>query len=171
MIIRTLERLDTNYPTSQERVALEKYLATFKARRAAHDELRPKVMAIAEAVVAKMRVLYTQFAQRRQHGFEKGVRDIALLTSMASNAMILGEHDTLDEMFTIWYRTILKGVHMSPQFMRDTFQFWLSELQSALSPEAYALLRPHVEHLATYLADLPVPARDETGDRRLLPVS
>ncbi len=171
MLSRIVLRYRTPYPTAQERLEIEGYLATTKARRAAHDEVRQVVVAAIDQVIARMRAAYPQFAKFHGNGFEKGHRDLVLLTNMATNAMFLGEHDTLDEMFTEWYRTVLKAVHISPQFMKDTFTVWLEELKNFLSEEAFSLLRPHAEHLANYLAQIPVPAKDETGERRPLPQS
>ena len=170
MISRLIGRLDNAYPTAEERAAVEHYLATADTRRAALDEVRGAAGPVADAVIAGMRTHYPQFGRHRSAGFEKGRRDIVLLTYMAGNAMFLGEHDTLDDMFTHWYKTILKGVHMSPQFMRDTFAFWQVHLKAHLSAAAWGLLRPHTEHLAAVLSDLPVPARDETGYRQAVPV-
>jgi hypothetical protein len=169
MIARTVLRYRTPYPTAEERAEMENYLATAKARRAALDEVRRAVVPIIDKVIARMRAVYTQFAKFHPQGFEKGHRDLVLLTNMCANAMFLGEHDTLDDMFTEWYRTILKAVHISPQFMTDTFAAWLDELRAGLSDEAFALMRPHAEHLAAYLSQIPVPARDETGERRPTP--
>jgi hypothetical protein len=160
-------RLDNAYPSAQDRADIEAYLATAKARRAALGEVRRVAQTVCEEVIAQQRVLYPQFGRHRSAGFEKGLRDMILLTQMAANAMFLGEHDSLDDQFTVWFRTILKAVHVSPQFMRDTFRFWHQSLEKHLSPEAYALLRPHAEHLSETLSDLPVPARDETGPRQM----
>jgi Phycobilisome protein len=166
MLARIPLRYTSAYPTAAEREEIEGYLATVKARRAAHAEVRRVVQGVAEDVVDRMKQVYPQFARHRSAGFDKGKRDILLLTNMAANAMFLGDHDTLDDMFTHWYRTMIKGVHLPPQFMKDTFRFWLLSLEANLSAEAYSLLRPHAEHLADTLADVPVPARDEVGERR-----
>jgi hypothetical protein len=137
-----------------------------RARRAALEELRRAAVPVVDRVIARMRAAYPQFAKFHPQGFEKGHRDLVLLTNMCANATFLGEHDTLDETFTEWYRTVLKSVHVSPQFMADAFAAWLEELEAALSAEAFAVTRPHAEHLAHYLTQIPVPAKDETGERR-----
>jgi hypothetical protein len=166
MLSQIVLRYKTAYPTAEERVAVENYLATAKARRAALEEVRRAVVRIIDKVIVRMRAAYPQFAKFHGQGFEKGHRDLVLLTNMAANAMFLGEHETLDDMFTEWYRTVLKAVHISPQFMKDTFAAWLDELRAGLTDESFALLRPHAEHLSAYLSQIPVPARDETGERR-----
>lgn len=166
MLTTVLNRLDAAYPTAEDRSRIENYLATVEGRRAALDEIRRQAGPVADQVIAGVRTRYTQFARHRPLGFEKGHRDMVLLTYMAGNAMFLGEHETLDDMFTHWYKTILKAAHMSPQFMQDTFQLWHDSLKGQLSPAAWSLVRPHAEHLAELLSDLPVPARDETGERR-----
>jgi hypothetical protein len=166
MLTTVLNRLDAAYPSAEDRSRIENYLATVDGRRAALDEIRRQAGPVADKVMAGMRSRYPQFARHRPLGFEKGHRDMVLLTYMAGNAMFLGEHETLDDMFTHWYKTIIKAAHMSPQFMQDTFQLWHEHLRGLLSPAAWNLVRPHAEHLAELLTDLPVPARDETGERR-----
>ena len=109
--------------------------------------------------------MYPQFQRYHAQGFDKGVRDIELVTCMTANAMFLGEHETLDDMFTQWYWSILKALHISPQFMRDTFQQWRAALKAHLSEEAFLLMRPYAEHMSEKLSDLPVPVRDESGPR------
>jgi hypothetical protein len=168
MIANVLYRQRTPYPNAKDRSEIENYLATTKARRTSLDEVRRVTVPAIDKVIARMRAAYPQFARFHNQGFEKGHRDLVLLTNMAANAMFLGEHATLDDMFTEWYRTILKSVHVSPQFLKDTFTCWKQELEATLSDEAYALMRPHVEHLSSYLANIPVPVRDEIGERKPL---
>ncbi len=171
MLSRTLLRSKTAYLTAAERTEIENYLATAKARRAALDDIRKVTLPAIDKVIARMRSGYPHFAKYHAQGFEKGHRDLVLLTNMAANAMFLGEHETLDEMFTEWYRTVLKAVHVSPQFMQDTFTCWLEELKNHLPDESFGLLKPHAEHLSEYLSQIPVPAKDETGERRPIPAT
>lgn len=169
MIARRALSYRTNYPTANDRAEIENYIATAKARRAALEEVRRVVVPTIDAVIARMRAAYPEFARFHAAGFEKGHRDLVLVTNMAANSMFLGEHQTYDEMFAEWYRKILKAVHISPQFLRDTFTAWIEELDLALSAETFALLKPHAQHLADYLTQVPVPAKDETGRRLALP--
>lgn len=169
MISRIIFRLDNAYPTADDRSAIENYLATAETRRAALEEVRQAATVVPEKVVAGLRLRYPQFARLRSTGFDKVQRDMGMLTNMAGNAMFLGEHETLDHEFTIWFQTILKGAHVSPQFMRDGFQLWHENLRANMSPTAWGLLRPHAEHIAEVLSNLPIPARDETGERKATP--
>jgi hypothetical protein len=168
VISRTLLRYDHRYPTAKERADLTGYLATARARRSALEEVRRSAVKVADDVIADVRRMYPQFGKIRPQGFDKGHRDVVLLTHMAANAMFLGETDTLDDMFTVWYRSILKAVHVSPQFLADTFDRWRASLGRNLSPDTFALLRSYTDHLAAALTDVPVPAADEVGDRRPL---
>jgi hypothetical protein len=169
MLARLVLEYRTPYPTPDERQQIENYLATVKVRRAALEEIRRVVTTVIDRVIQRMREAYPEFAKYHGHGFEKGHRDLVLLTNMTANAMFIGEYQTLDEMFTEWYRTILKAGHLSPFFVRDTFAVWREELQAALSDESYALLRPFAEHVSEYLTRIPVPPRDETGRRLPIP--
>jgi cyclopropane fatty-acyl-phospholipid synthase-like methyltransferase len=169
MLARLTLEYRTPYPTSDDRQQIENYLATVRARRNAFEEIRRVVVAVIDRLIERMRQAYPEFARYHGHGFEKGHRDLVLLTQMAANAMFLGEYQTLDEMFTEWYRTIIKASHLSPTFVRDTLAVWREELQAALSDEAYALLRPVADHLAEYLTRIPVPPKDETGKRLPVP--
>ena len=168
MVSRTLLRMDNRYPTAKERADLQTYLATARARRSALEEVRRAAGPAVEEMMAGIRRMYPQFGQHRPHGFDKGHRDMVLLTHMAANAMFLGETDTLDDQFTHWYKTMLKGVHLTPQFLADTFGLWQDSLERKLSADTFALIRPVVEHLTAALTDLPVPAGDEVGERRPL---
>ncbi|CAN5350923.1 allophycocyanin subunit alpha [soil metagenome] len=169
MITNIAFKAKSSYLNSRDRSDIENYLATTKARRAALDEVRRLTTPAVDKLINRMRAAYPQFTKFHNQAFEKGHRDMVLLTQMTANAMFLGEHDTLQDMFAEWYRTILKSVHMSPQFMNDTFTTWQEELQSTLSDESWSLMRPHVEYLSKYLTNVPVPARDETGERKPLP--
>lgn len=166
MLTIVLNRLDAAYPSAEDRSRIEHYLATVDGRRAALDEIRRNADPVSDKVMAGIRARYPQFARYRPTGYDKGRRDMSILTYMVGNAMFLGEDESLDDMFTHWYKTILKAAHMSPQFMRDTFQLWQEAMRSLLSPAAWSLVRPHAEHLSDLVSDLPVPARDETGERR-----
>lgn len=166
MISRVIYRLDNAYPSPEDRTAIEEYLATAEARRAALEEIRPLANIVPEKVVAGLRARYPQFARLRSTGFDKVQRDLGMITNMTANAMFLGEHETMDHEFTVWFQTILKGAHVSPQFMRDGMQLWQELIRSSISAGAWGLFRPHAEHVTEVLTNLPVPARDETGERK-----
>lgn len=168
MISRTLLRMDSRYPTPKERADLTGYLATARARRSALEEVRRSAVKVVDDLMADVRRMYPQFGKIRPQGFDKGHRDMVLVTHMAANAMFLGETDTMDDMFTHWYRSILKSVHVSPQFLADSFGRWRASLERNLSPDTFALLRPYADHLSAVLTDVPVPAADEVGERRPL---
>lgn len=169
MICKLILQSKAPYLTAQERAEIESYLSTVKARRAALEEVRRNVGKIVERTVARIRTMYPQMARFHQNGYEKTQRDLGMITNLTANAMFLGEHETLDEMFTEWFRTIMKAVHLTPQLLKDSYGFWIDEMKAALSEECFALMRPHAEHVADYLTRIPVPARDEVGER--VPVS
>jgi len=169
MLARLVLSYKTPYPTASERAEIENYLATVKARRTALDEVRRVAVRVIDNVIARMRVAYPQFAKFHAYGYEKTHRDLGLITSLTANAMFLGEYETLDEMFTEWFRTIMKSVHISPQCLKDVYTAWIEELQANLSEDSFALLRPFAEHMRDYLIQVPVPAKDETGERRPMP--
>lgn len=165
MINRILPGIDHRYLAFRERAEIESYLLTVRQRRLALAELRGRTSVIADVVVSELKRRYPEFTRNRPQGFEKGRRDIALLTAFAGNAMFLGETESMDEQFTHWYRSILRSVHLSPGFMGDTFDAWLAGLRNELSDEAFILLMPAVKHLVGILSDLPAPVRNEDGQR------
>jgi Phycobilisome protein len=168
MISNMLYKQKSPYLTSKDRGEIENFIATTKARRSAFDEVKKATVPAIDKVISRMRAAYPQFAKYHVQGFEKGHRDMVLMTNMAANAMMLGEHATMDDQITEWYRTILKSVHVSPQFLKDTYTAWQEELGATLSGESWSLLRPMVEHLTNYLVNIPVPVRDEIGERKPL---
>lgn len=165
MIFRTILQSRTPYLTAQERSDIDKYLADVKGRRSALEELRRNAGRIVDRSVTRIRAMYPMMGRFHNNGYEKTKRDMGLVTNLTTNAMFLGEHETLDEMFTEWFRTILKSVHLSPQLIADSYAIWIEEIRDAVSEETFALIRPHAEHVAAYLAQIPVPARDEVGER------
>jgi len=167
MISSCLHKIDNRYLKAKERSDLLAYVATARARRTALEEVRKKTGAAIDSMMGEIRKLYPQFMQYRPHGFDKGHRDMVLLTSMTANAMFLGETDTIDEQFTFWYRSILKAVHLTPQFLTDTFELWAAALKRQLSLDTYEMLEPFVQHMIEKLTDIPAPAKDEVGERRL----
>lgn len=171
MISRIIYRLDNAYPSAEDKSAIEEYLATVDVRRAALEEIRPLATVVPEKVVAGLRARYPQFARMRTTGFDKIQRDLGMITNMTANAMLLGEHDTMDHEFTIWFQTIMKGVHVSPQFMLDGMLLWQDLIRNSISAGAWSLFRPHAEHVTEVLTSLPVPARDEIGERKAIVAS
>jgi len=169
MIARFAVEYRSPYPSATDRSAILNYLSTIQARREALEEVRRVCTPVIDRTVERMRAAYPEFGKYHGYGYEKVHRDLTLTTNLATNAMYLGEYDTLDEMFTEWYRTILKASHASPFCVRDTFALWQEELREALSPQAFSLLRPFTEHVAVYLCRIPVPPKDETGRRVKIP--
>ncbi|MEZ6140606.1 MAG: hypothetical protein R3B84_08550 [Zavarzinella sp.] len=165
MILPLIQKLDNRWPTQKEKADLQAYLSTTKSRRAALDEIVANADTVADSVVREIRAMYPQFSKFHGSGYEKGKRDVALLTNITANCMFLGESETIDHQFTIWYRTILKSVHVTPQFMADTLHSWQRHLDTALSSEAYSLMKPYIHHFIDLLTDFAVPARPEVGDR------
>ncbi|QVL33761.1 hypothetical protein KIH39_07595 [Telmatocola sphagniphila] len=165
MLLSVMTKLDGRYLKSRERADLKAYIGTIRNRRTAYDEIRRKALPVAEGVIAEQRKRYPDFAKIRPQGFEKGTRDIHSLTNIAANMMLQEATEFYDSMFTEWYRTILKAVHMSPQFLQDTFKSWQVQLEVNLTADTHALLRPYVQHLTDFLLNVPVPVKDETGRR------
>jgi Phycobilisome protein len=165
MILNLMTRLDGRYLKSTERNEIKAFLVTLRPRRAAYDEIRQKIPKIVDGLIVEMRKAYPEFAKIRPQGFEKGARDMGTLTRFAANMMMFESNDYYDHMFTEWYRTILKSVHMSPQFLHDTFRIWHAEMEKHLTGDTCSKLRPYTQHLSTYLTEIPVPIKDETGRR------
>jgi hypothetical protein len=165
MILATMTRLDSRYLNAKERTGIKAYLASMRARRTAYDEIRGATPKIVDALIVEMRKAYPQFVKIRPKGFEKGTRDMGLLTQIAANMMLFEDTEFYDHMFTEWFRTILKAVHVSPQFLLDTFKYWHQQMEKNLTPDCYSMVRPYTQHISDYLTNIPVPVKDETGRR------
>ena len=166
MIADLLLRLPNRYPTAAERTRATDYLATVPARLAAFEELRVTQKAVIAEVIAEYAKLYPRFNQYHPAAWDKATRDMEHYVVFCANAVVLGETDALDNSWLHWFRTILKAVHMTPQFMHDAFRLWDAASKRQLSPATYALMKPVLDHMAKRLCDLPEPARAEVGDRR-----
>jgi hypothetical protein len=165
MFLRLLPNLDLRYPSPQEKAELQAYVATLKRRRSALEEVRKIADTVAVEVTDEMHRRYPRVKAYHPHNIEKSKRDVGLLSNIAANCMFLGETDTYDDQFLVWYRTILKSVHLTPGFLRELFEVWEQRLAKHLTEEAWALLRPAAHHMATYLAQIPEPAVPEVGER------
>jgi len=165
MISRTLLRMDNRYPKAKERSDLLTYVSSAGGRRIALEEVRRKTGVAIDEVMSEVRKMYPQFGQYRPRGFDKGHSDMCLLTAMTANAMFLGETDTVDDQFVYWYQSILKSVHLSPQFLADSFRLWKEALRRHLTSDSFKLMEPFVQHMIAVLSDIPDPAKDEVGER------
>lgn len=165
MLKSMIIQMDDRYPSAQERQELLNYLSTARKRRNAVEEIRKISGSVAEDVVVGMRKLYPDLEKFKKYAFDKIQRDVQLLTHLTAHSMFLGESDTIDDQFLIWFYTIFRAAKFTPLFVEDAMRIWLSSLQKRLTPDAFALYKPFAEHVAEVLTQIPDPALPMVGAR------
>lgn len=158
--------LDNRYLTRQERDDILGYAQSSKSRLDVFDELKRHARAVSEEMVEEMKKLYPNFQKYRTYGWEKAARDVELTILLAANALLLGDKNSLNERFLIWFRSILKSQHFTPQFVEDTYRIVEQRMMEKLSAAASEMARPFLNHLTKFLSDIPEPATPEVGDRQ-----
>jgi hypothetical protein len=166
MIAMQLRKAIDRYPTSDEIAKMSTYVSEVPDRAAALEELRKHKSAIVDEVCAAYEKLYPRFKQFHPHAWDKFRRDYEMMLCLCGNAMFVGETDTLREMWTRWFQTILKSLHFTPTFVRDLFVLWEKSMKRLLTPRSYELMLPAFEHIRDTLCDIPEPVRPEVGERR-----
>jgi hypothetical protein len=158
-------QMDERYPSAQERQELLNYLSTARKRRNAVEEIRKVSGFVADDVVKGMRQLYPDLEKYKKFAFDKIQRDVQLLTHLTAHSMFLGESETIDDQFLIWFYTIFRAAKFTPLFVADALRIWLDGLEKRLSPDAFALYRPFAEHVVDVLTQIPDPAVPMVGPR------
>lgn len=164
MLKRLILQMDERYPTATERREVLNYLSTARKRRKAIEELRKVSDSVADDVIAGMRRIYPELEKYKKYGFDKGRRDVQLLTHLTAHSMLLGEADTIDEQFLIWYYTIIRASKVTPLFMAETMRLWRDSLASRLTPDSFDLFKPFADHVSRVLTQLPDPAIPMVGE-------
>lgn len=165
MLRRMIAQMDERYPFAQERQELLNYLVTARRRRNAVEEIRKISGAVAEDVVKGMRKLYPDLEKYKKFAFDKIQRDVQLLTHLTAHSMFLGESETIDDQFLIWFYTLFRAAKFTPLFIADAMRVWINSLEKRLTPDAFALYRPFAEHVAEVLTHVPDPAVPMVGPR------
>jgi hypothetical protein len=153
------------YPSAGERAAVTGFLQTVPEREAAYEEMRANQKPMIEEVMDAHARFYPQFTKLQPQGRDKGKRDMELCVAFCANAMLFDDQRWLDNAWLVWYASILKAVHVTPQFMRDAFRLLDEAMKRRLSDGAYALHKPYFDHIAGKLCDIPEPTRQEVGER------
>ncbi len=166
MIHTLLRKCIDRYPTKTEISQVEEYVATVPKRIAALQELKAAQDKIIQDMFAEYQKLYPKFHTFRPYAWAKAMRDVGMTMALCANAMFIGETDILDETWTIWFRSIMKSVHMTPQFLRDNYALMDKHMRRHISPEAYGLIKPYLDHIADVMCAIPEPIRPEVGERR-----
>jgi hypothetical protein len=166
VITDLLLKMNQRYPTASERQRINDYLSGVSARMTALEEMRVTQKSIIAEVLTEYAKLYPRFKQYHPQGWDKIHRDMEMCVAFCGNAMLLAETDSMDNAWLIWFRTIMKSVHLTPQFMSDSFRLWDEVSRKQLSPATYELMKPYMDHIAQALCDIPEPARPEVGERR-----
>ncbi|MBL8794011.1 MAG: hypothetical protein JNM56_08900 [Planctomycetia bacterium] len=157
-LMKTVNRTDNLYLTPEEQNELLDYARSLPRRFEAARLIEAREQTIVAQCYERLRDLYPQFEHYHKDGWDKGYRDTQLVLRYNVQAMLMDDPDiAVDKLFG-WLRTLLAGLDLTPQLVRDTFTCLRDACAAQLPAEAQALLEPHLNRTIEVLADFPEPA-------------
>ena len=139
------------YLTRAEQAMLRDYATQLEARLAAMEEIQSKEAVIVEQTIKQIMDAYPDYEQRHKEARNKGTRDMSLVLRYATQAMVRNDLQYLDDALLTWFRTILKGVGFTGNFIEDSYKLLGRQASRELSPEVAALIAPYLQHCVSAL--------------------
>lgn len=149
---------DSRFLTKDEMRDILNYTNSLPARFKAATQAEQQEAEIIRWVIDQLRPRYPNMEKFHLRGWERGYRDVQLTFRYIVQAMVLDEVRVLEDKLLFWLRTILAGVDLTPQFIRDTYVLLTESCEARLSPESFELLAPFLHRTTEVLADIPEPA-------------
>jgi hypothetical protein len=132
------------YLTRAEQAMLRDYAAQLETRLAAMEEIQSKETLIVEQTLKQVMDAYPDYEQRHKEARAKGMRDMCLVLRYATQAMVRNDLQYLDDALLTWFRTILKGVGFTGNFIEDAYKLLGRQASRELTPETAALIAPYL---------------------------
>lgn len=149
---------DSRYLHKDEMREILNYTNSLPARFKAATQAEQQETEIIRWVIDELRPRYPNMEKFHLRGWERGFRDVQLTFRYAVQAMILDDVTVLEDKLLFWFRTMLAGVDLTPQFVRDTYELLTESCEARLSPESFELLAPMLHRITEVLSDIPEPA-------------
>lgn len=155
-IFHLIQETDSRYPTPEEEQQILAWAQSIPKRLQIARAIEQKEQALTKYVIESMKAKYPNFARLHDQAWDKAFRDIQLVIRYNVQGMLLDDMDIASEKLLLWLRTILASFNMTPQFVRETYEF-LKQAIAQQVPEAQELMEPHLNRTIEVLADFPEP--------------
>ncbi|MFQ3594344.1 MAG: hypothetical protein SNJ82_14295 [Gemmataceae bacterium] len=149
---------DSRFLTKEEMRDILNYTNSLPARFKAATQAEQQEAEIVRWVIDQLKPRYPNMEKFHLRGWERGYRDVQLTFRYIVQAMILDDVKVLEDKLLFWLRTMLAGVDLTPQFIRDTYELLTESCEARLSQESFELLAPFLNRTTEVLADIPEPA-------------
>jgi hypothetical protein len=156
-MMQLINKNDSLYLAAADRDALLEYTNSLPKRFRAARRLEREEDAIARQCMEKIRQRHGSFELNHDAAWDKGHRDVQLVLRACVQAMLMDDVTIAEDKLYGWLRVLFAGLGFEPALVRDTFTTLTDICRERLSAEEFGLLRPHLEHAVTALADLPEP--------------
>lgn len=169
--------IESRHPKDDE---FETYLSVVpenEDRVAAAQEVKKVDGSIVKKIITQVYEVYP-YEQKHQLALAKCIRDVRYVTAYATLAMLMDDEDWFRDKLLLWMKTIIQSfrypdipagttrrVHDEPEVLEhlqtlqshqrsiyETYYGVLKEMRNNLSPEAFALMRPHLQLAVDILA-------------------
>jgi len=151
-IMEMLSAAEGRYLTTTEQGALRDFVQGLEARLEAMTEIAGKETVIVERTVREVFSAYPDLEKKYKNAMQTCIRDESLVLRYATQAMVRGDLQYLEDTLLSWMATILKGVGFAPQFIEDTYKTLALSANKELSPATAKLIGPYILHCAAVLS-------------------
>ncbi len=145
------------YPTRAEQAILRGWAIRLDVRLAAIEDLKDHEDEIVRATMNDVLKAYPDLEKRMPTARETGIRDIKLVLRYCAQALIRDDIAYLDDSLLIWMATILRGLGLSPAFIRDTYETLGKHVKRSLQESHAKLLLPMIERCINVLSGQDTP--------------
>ncbi len=133
------------YPTRAEQAILREWAIRLDVRLAAIEDLKTHEAQIVRETISEVFKAYPDLEKRMPAARDSGNRDLKLVLRYCAHALVRDDVTYLDDSLLTWMATILRGVGLSPAFIRDTYRTLAKHVKRQLQESHARLLLPMIE--------------------------
>ncbi|MEM6369285.1 MAG: hypothetical protein AAF851_13360 [Myxococcota bacterium] len=148
-----LQSAEGRYLTSKETASLTQYSDGLPGRLKASAEVEQREGLIVDEVLESVLSRYSDISQRYKEGERKAQRDLSLVLRYCVLAMVKDDRLFLRDNLLLWLKTILEGIGLSQEFVKDSYSSLLTTCEKQLSAEAFGLLEPYLKDCVEVLGE------------------
>lgn len=157
-IRKIINASDSRYLNKDEMKDILAYTTSLPARFKAAGQVEQHEVAAVRSCIDEMRKRYPNLEKFHAKGWDRSYRDVQLVVRYIVQSMILDDAKVMDDKLLLWLRTMLSGVDLTPQFIRDTYVLLADGFRRLMPQEAFAMFEPFLAHATEVLSDVPEPA-------------